>query len=113
MKLMILASLLSFTFGAVAVNAADKSTAENIKVKVTESGFEPSEIKVKSGSHIVLDVTRTTDATCATNIQFKEKKIKKDLPLNKEVRIDLGVVRKGDVRFACGMDMISGHVVAE
>ena len=111
MKKYLLASLVMLVgFGA---NAADKAPEEIVRVQVTENGFEPSNIKVKSGSHVVLQVTRSTDATCATQIQVKEKNIKKDLPLNKEVRIDLGNVKKGDVRFACGMDMISGHIIAE
>ena len=94
-------------------HAASAAAEEKIKVQVTDNGFEPSEIKVKAGQHVVLQITRTTDATCATSVQVKEKKIKKDLPLNKEVNVDLGTVQKGDIKFACGMDMISAHVVAE
>jgi plastocyanin domain-containing protein len=86
---------------------------QNISLQVTKSGFEPSEIKVKPGSHVVLNVTRTTDETCATSIQVKEKKIKKELPLNKVVMVDVGTLTKGQINFACGMDMISGHIVAE
>ncbi len=86
---------------------------QTISVKVTDKGFEPSEIKAKAGNQVILKITRTTDATCATMIQFKEKKIKKDLPLNKEVSVELGTLSKGDIRFACGMDMISGHIIAE
>jgi plastocyanin domain-containing protein len=97
----------------IGVSAADKQTEEVVKIQVTENGFEPSNIKVKAGSHVVLQVTRSTDATCATEIQVKDKKIKKDLPLNKMVSIDLGTVKKGDVKFACGMNMLSGHIVAD
>lgn len=98
---------------AIGANADSKVVEEIVKVQVTEKGFEPSTIKVKSGSHVVLQVTRSTEATCATQIQVKKKKIKKDLPLNKEVKIDLGVIKKGEVRFACGMNMFTGQVIAE
>ncbi|MCK6598402.1 MAG: cupredoxin domain-containing protein [Bdellovibrionaceae bacterium] len=90
-----------------------KESVKNIDLKVTENGFEPSEIKVTPGTHIVLNVTRKTDVTCATQIKIKEKNIMQELPLNKTVKVDLGVLKKGDVRFACGMDMISGHIIAE
>lgn len=86
---------------------------QEIPLTVTEKGFDPSEIKVTAGSHVVLRVTRKTEQTCATNIVLKEKKIKKELPLNKEVIIDVGVLKNGKITFACGMDMISGHIVAE
>lgn len=104
--------LLVITMLSVQFVFADGS-AQAISVKVTEKGFEPSEIKTKAGDQVILKITRTTDTTCATMIQFKEKKIKKDLPLNKEVIIELGKLPKGDIRFACGMDMTSGHIITE
>lgn len=94
-------------------NAQAKEVVKNIDLKVTENGFEPSEIKVTPGTHVILNVTRKTDVTCATQIKIKEKNIKEELPLNKTVKVDLGVLKKGDIRFACGMDMISGHIVTE
>lgn len=90
-----------------------KEAVQNVNLSVTSKGFEPSEIKVKPGTHVVLKVTRKTDETCATEIQIKEKKIKEKLDKNKEVSIDLGTLKKGDIRFACGMDMVSGHIIAE
>ena len=95
-------SIVVMIFAFSGFTKAEQST-QSIKVQVTEKGFEPSEIKVKSGSHVVLKVTRKTDSTCATQILLKEKKIKKELPLNQEVTVDVGVVSKGDIRFACGM----------
>lgn len=91
-----------------------KEETKTIALKVTENGFEPSEIKVKPGTHVILNVTRITNNTCATSIQVKEKKIKAELKeQNKMVPVDLGVVQKGNIRFACGMDMITGHIVVE
>lgn len=91
--------------------AADKM--QNILLQVTEKGFEPNKVDVKSGSHIVLKITRKTDDTCATQIVIKDKKVKAELPLNKEVSVDVGVLKKGEVRFACGMDMITGLIVVK
>jgi plastocyanin domain-containing protein len=111
MKYFLLSSLVVLVFSLAL--AAGTETKEEVKIQVTENGFEPSNIKIKAGSHVIVKLTRTTDATCATAIQFKNKKIKKDLPLNQEVSIDLGTLKKGDITFACGMDMFSGHIVAE
>lgn len=93
--------------------AEDKIERQTVFVQATENGFEPHEIKVKAGTHVILQVTRKTDETCATEIVFKDKKIKKDLPKNKMVTVDLGKLSKGDLGFACGMGMFSGHVIAE
>jgi plastocyanin domain-containing protein len=92
-------------------SAFAKDAVQNVDLKVTDNGFEPPEIKVKPGSHVILKVTRTTDQTCATQIKVNDKKT--DLPLNKQVSIDAGTLKKGEIKFACGMDMISGHIIAE
>lgn len=102
----LLASTLVFslpTFG--------KEKVQKITVTVTENGFEPNEIKVKDKSHVILQITRKTETTCATNIMLKDLNIKKDLPLNQQVDVDLGVLKKGDISFACGMNMITGHII--
>lgn len=98
---------------AFSITARAKDEIRSIDVTVTEDGFVPSEIKVKPDSHVVLNVTRKTDMTCATQIKVKEKNIKENLDLNKTVKVDLGVVKKGSITFSCGMNMVTGHVVVE
>lgn len=82
-----------------------------VELQVTEKGFEPSSIDVKSNVPVILKVTRKTDSTCATHIKISSKKIKMDLPLNKTVTVNVGKLDKGEIRFACGMDMITGHII--
>lgn len=81
-----------------------------IELQVTEKGFEPSTVDVAPGVPVVLKVTRKTDSTCATEIKIPAKNIKKDLPLNKAVSIEVGKLDKGEIRFACGMDMVTGVI---
>lgn len=88
--------------------AKDPVKSQNIDLAVTENGFEPNAINVKPGASVTLKVTRKTDSTCATQIQVPSKNIKKDLPLNKTVSIDLGKLEKGEIRFGCGMSMMVG-----
>lgn len=80
--------------------------AQTVAIAVTENGFEPANIDVKPGIPVTLKITRKTDATCATAIQVPSKKIKKKLPLNKEVSIALGKLEKGEIRFGCAMGMM-------
>lgn len=95
----------------ISLETFSKEKTQKITVTVTENGFEPNEIKVKNKSHVILQITRKTDTTCATNIQLKDLNIKKELPLNQQVDVDLGVLKKGDISFACGMNMITGHII--
>lgn len=111
MKLLI-ASLLALSFAHAGI-AASTSKSQVVELQVTEKGFEPSSIDVKPGTAVTLKVTRITDATCATAIKIPSKKIKKELPLNKAVTINLGKLEKGEIRFACGMDMLGGKILVQ
>ncbi|MGE3680186.1 MAG: cupredoxin domain-containing protein [Bdellovibrionales bacterium] len=91
--------------------AAEKTENQTVKLSVAEKGFEPNSIDVKPGVPVTLKVTRKTDATCATQVQIPSQKIKKDLPLNKEVSIEIGKLEKGEIRFACGMNMLEGKII--
>ncbi len=82
-----------------------------IEVQVTEKGFVPNAIKVDAGQLIVLNITRKTDLTCSTQIQIPALKIKKDLPLNQVVRIEIGKLKNGEVKFGCGMNMMEGGII--
>ncbi|UYL09892.1 cupredoxin domain-containing protein [Bdellovibrio sp. SKB1291214] len=103
--------LIAVVFAGPSLFAAkDVTPAQIIEISVTENGFEPSQIDVKAGVPVILKVTRKTDATCATELQIPSKKIKKDLPLNKTVTFDIGKLDKGNLPYACGMDMLKGNL---
>jgi len=96
--------------GPPAKNAAPSGA---IAIQVTEKGFEPAEIKVPSGRPVTLVVTRRTDKTCAKEFVMAAENIHKDLPLNQPVEITFTPSAAGELRYACGMDMISGKIVVE
>jgi len=107
MKMFVFALLVAMNLQPTPALAKDQV----VELQVTEKGFEPSSVDVKPGVPVVLKVTRKTDSTCATQIKIQSKNIKKDLPLNKPITIALGKLEKGEIRFGCGMDMITGNIV--
>ena len=60
-----------------------------------------------------LTFTRTSEKTCATAVVFASLNIKRDLPLNVPVTIDIPRPKRGELAFACGMNMVSGTVVVQ
>ena len=87
------------------------SGANEIQVAVTEDGFEPNKIAVKSGDDVTLVITRKTDQTCATEVIVAGRDMRQELPLNQAVAVKLGKVEPGTIAFACPMDMIKGEVL--
>ena len=91
---------------AAAAGAA--SGPQTVAIDVTDRGFVPAQVSVHAGSPVTLVVTRKTDATCAKEIVLADEGIRRELPLNETVRIDLAPPAPGEHRYACGMGMVSG-----
>lgn len=77
-------------------------------VAVTEDGFVPNRVKVNKGEKVRLLVTRKTDSTCAKEIVIKDFAINTPLPLNETASVEFTPARSGEIRWACGMDHVSG-----
>jgi membrane fusion protein, heavy metal efflux system len=82
-----------------------------IDVAVTAAGFAPAKVEVAAGTHVKLRVTRQVESTCGTDLVVAGKKVVDQLPLNKPVEVDLGLVTRGEVAFTCGMGMLKGSLV--
>lgn len=95
--------------GAIAEGKLEKGV-RTFEIAVTEDGFEPSRVKVKKGEKVKFVVTRTTDRTCAKEIVMKQVGIEKPLPLGQPVTVEFTPAKSGEVRYACGMDHVSGVV---
>jgi plastocyanin domain-containing protein len=87
--------------------------SQAIELAVTSDGFVPASIKVQKGQKVRLVVTRKTDRTCATEIVIKDQGINQKLPLNQPVAVEFTPKKAGQLRYACGMDMIAGVIVVD
>ncbi len=92
--------------------ASEAPAPQQVSVSVTENGFEPARLQVEAGREVLLTVTRKTDATCAKSIIIPKLKLKETLPLNKAVTLKLPKLEKGELKFSCGMGMISAFINA-
>lgn len=87
--------------------------ASDPKITVDGKGFHPSHVELKKGGPGTLTFVRTTDDTCAKAVVFKELAIKKDLPLNQPVAIDIPTDKARDLTFACGMGMFESTLTIQ
>jgi Cu(I)/Ag(I) efflux system membrane fusion protein len=104
----------SFAILAAVCAISLPASAETVKIEISEQGFQPSEIHLKVGEPAHLVFTRTTDTTCATEVQVPglQKGMKK-IPLNKPTSIDFTPTKVGKYGFACGMNMVKGVLIVQ
>jgi plastocyanin domain-containing protein len=82
-----------------------------VRIAATEEGFTPAKIEAKAGVPLKLVFRRETDHTCMTGVDFPELGIKKDLPLNTDVEIEVTPKEGGTIAFQCPMGMGKSSIV--
>jgi membrane fusion protein, heavy metal efflux system len=90
--------------------SAASSAPLGVKVRVTEKGFEPAEVHVIAGRAARLELVRTTDVTCGTELVIADLNVKRQLPLHEAVAVDIPAGPARLVQFTCGMNMLRGTV---
>jgi len=116
-----LAARCLLVFAVVAASGCNKEVAPSTKgpdgrtelhVKVDAVGYHPEESRAPANQPVRLIMTRTTDDGCGQELVIPSLKIKRALPLNQPVSIDLTMPASGKLAFTCGMDMMKGSIVA-
>ena len=91
---------------------ARESNVQTARVTVGDQAFEPSRLTLRAGVPARVTFVRTSDKTCAKEVAFPSLNITRALPLNQPVVIEF-TPAKGELAFACGMNMLRGTIVAE
>lgn len=74
-------------------------------------GYNPSVIQLQKGKKTTLTFVRTDPSSCLEEVNLPEFKIRKTLPLNENVAIELIPNKVGEFPFSCGMNMYHGKVL--
>jgi len=112
-RLLLLPALAVLSLALPAHAAEAKKAGQTVQMTVTQDGYLPARIEARKGEPLTLVITRQTERTCATELVIKEYGINQPLPLNKAVTVTFTPTRSGQVRYACGMDMITGTLVIQ
>lgn len=86
------------------------STSIDILVK---GGYQPSTILIPYGKKTKLNFKRVDESSCLEEVVLSDFKIKKFLPLNEVVVIEITPLKKGNFDFSCGMGMFHGKLIVE
>jgi hypothetical protein len=96
-----------------APSAGPAANVTKVAIAVDGKGFTPSSASFKKGEHAQLVFTRTSDETCAKEVVFPDINVKKALPLNQAVAIDVPTADARTLTFQCGMGMYKSKVTIQ
>ena len=82
-----------------------------VKITVDKNGFSPSSIEVEAGHKVNLVFNRADKDNCGGTVVFPKLKIRKNLPVGKDVIVSFTPREAGSITFTCGMKMYKGSLV--
>lgn len=112
-SLLLASALLVPTFAAQSGQAEPASQAVAVREieVVVDGSYKPSRIEVHEGERVRLKFVRKEYNSCTKEVVFPQLNIRRELPPNKPVLIDLPALSAGEYEFKCGMNMIRGTLV--
>jgi plastocyanin domain-containing protein len=89
---------------------ASASASREVEI-VVDGGYSPSRIEIHEGERVRLKFVRKDASSCTKEVLIPKLKIRRELPQNQPVIIDLPALSIGEYEFKCGMNMVRGTLV--
>lgn len=88
------------------------SVTDSVDITV-DGGYTPNTIQIPQGKTTKISFTRKDPSGCLEEVVLGDFKIKKFLPLNKKVIVEVTPQKKGEYVFGCGMNMFRGKLIVQ
>jgi len=84
--------------------------ADSVDILV-EGGYSPQNIVIHKGKTTKVNFLRKDSSSCLEEVVLGDFHIRKYLPLNKKVTVELKPKEPGEFTYACGMNMYHGKII--
>jgi len=91
-------------------NEKEVKVFDSVDITV-DGGYQPEIISISQGKLTKLNFIRKDQSSCLEEVVLGDFKIRKFLPLNQKVTIELKPQEKGEYDYACGMNMFHGKII--
>ena len=92
----------------------EKEIVVKDQVDITVSGgYSPEVISIPKNKTTKINFLRTDPTDCLSEVVLSDFKIRKELPLNKKVSIEVTPQKEGEYIFTCGMNMYHGKIIVK
>lgn len=78
---------------------------------VVEGGYSPSVVSIPKGKTTKLNFIRKDPTDCLEEVVLADFRIRKHLPLNQKVTVEITPQKEGEYGYACGMNMFHGKII--
>lgn len=104
---------IAFTFWFFLMKKEDVVSVRDSVDIIVDGGYSPSTISIPQGKTTKINFIRKDPSSCLEEVILSDFKIKKFLPLNQKVSIEITPKKDGTYPFSCGMNMFHGKIVVK
>lgn len=88
-----------------------RASGETVRIEIAANGYTPKTIGVRKGQTVKLEFFRKDGDNCGEKLVFPAMNIERDIPVGKPVVVEVTPDKAGELKFACGMDMLRGKLI--
>lgn len=78
---------------------------------IVEGGYSPEVVSIPRGRPTKINFIRKDPTDCLEEVVLGDFKIRKHLPLNQKVTVEINPQKEGEYGYSCGMNMYHGKIV--
>lgn len=92
----------------------EKEVSVKDEIDITVSGgYSPEVISIPRGRTTKINFIRTDPTDCLSEVVLGDFKIRKTLPLNQKITVEITPQQIGEYNFTCGMNMYHGKIIVK
>ncbi len=85
---------------------------DEVDIKV-EGGYSPEVISIPKGKTTRINFFRTDPTDCLSEVVLGDFKIRRELPLNQKIAVEITPQQAGEFGYSCGMNMYHGKIIVK
>lgn len=90
----------------------EKEVRVSGEVDITVSGgYSPDVVSIPLGKTTRINFERTDPTDCLSEVVMPDFRVRKELPLNRKVSVEITPQKAGEYPYACGMNMYHGKII--
>lgn len=102
---------IAFTYWFFLIKKEKEVAVENEVDITVDGGYSPEVISIPKGKTTKINFIRKDPTDCLEEVVLGDFKIKKHLPLNQKVSVEITPQKAGEYSYACGMNMYHGKII--
>lgn len=102
---------IAFTFWFFLMKKEKEQEVEGEVDIVVNGGYSPEVISITKGKPTKINFIRKDQSACLEEVVLPDFKIRKHLPLNQKVTVEIAPQKEGEYGYACGMNMFHGKII--